>query len=360
MPVWRLPKDMNQVPYMDAGQLDTAERYIKRYRDNPALIGWYLLDEPILCLENLGEKAPEYFHQYVTPALDALTKVLDEHDTANKIRFGVLKRYNKGKYGLENGARILINRYLTVWGHDQYPFVRSSPRELQNMYYVIRNIYALNDFVKTIKKPFLFVGQAQSSDANPNWQQRIPTEREFLVQQVYPMLLMSDEQPRYHLGNLSWAFDVMRSTAAGQQFYKDVYTKRKRLIDLISAGIANGRIKDISKNRDRATYEGEKAIKAGVYDIPEDSKMFYQTKWHPHPFRGKKMVVAIATRKGKNQTLSFTYPGKVTSVQVPFMAEDNICTIKNLTQQYDIRNKETLFKMQIKPLCPTVLFFNAN
>ena len=360
MPIWRMPQNMNQLPYMDAGQLDTAIRYIKRYRNNPTLIGWYIMDEPILRLESIKRKAPEYFDQYVIPAMDTLTEALDKYDTSNKIRFGVFERYNKGKYGLENKAKILIERYLTVWGHDQYPFIRKSPRELQNIYYVIRNFHALNNFVRQIQKPFLFVGQAQSSDANQNWQQRMPTEREFLVQQIYPMLLMSDEKPRYHLGNLSWAYGVMKSTAAGRQFLENIYGKNKKVIDLISAGIANGRIKDISQNRNKSTYEGEKAIKAGLYDIPQDSLMFRETKWYPHPFRGKKMAVALATRAGRSQYFYFSYPGKLTSFQIPFIVPNYICTVKDLQLQYDSAKQETLFKMQIMPLCPTVLMFDTD
>ena len=361
MPVWRIPKNMEQVPYMNAGELDTVIRYIKRYTDNPTVIGWYMMDEPILRLESrLGQKAPEYFQKYILPAFDILTEALDKYDTNNKIRFGVFERYNRGKYGLENGAKILIDRYLTAWGHDQYPFIRRSPREFQNIYYVIRHFYTLNHFIKTIKKPFLFIGQAQSSDADPNWQQRLPTEREFLIQQIYPMLLMSDEKPRYHLGNLSWAFGVMTSTPAGRKFLADVYSPGKELIDLISAGIANGRIKDVSKDLDKPSYIGEQAIKAGLYDIPKDALIFQNKAWRPHPFKGKKMAVAIATKGGRKHNFSFTYPGKVISVQTPSTASSRICTLDNFRQKYDSDRQETLFQMQIMPLCPTVLFFDTE
>ncbi|MCC0179475.1 hypothetical protein I4641_21170 [Waterburya agarophytonicola K14] len=359
MPIWRMPEDMRQVPYMDAGKLDTAIRFIKRYRDNPTVIGWYLMDEPILRLELLKDKAPNYFHKYVIPALDSLTEALDEYDTGDKLRFGVFQRYDKGNFGLKNGAKILINRYLTIWGHDLYPFIKKSPQEFQNMYYIIRNFYPLNDFVREVKKPFLYIGQAHSSDANPNWQQRMPTAREFLTQQVYPMLLMSDEKPRYHLGNLSWAFGVMRSTPEGRQFLEDVYAKSKRLIDLISTGIANGRIKDISQGRDKASYKGEQAIKAGIYEIPQDSQIFYHKNWYPHPFRGKKMAIALATRREK-QDFSFRYPGKVISLQLPLIPQDRICTIEKFQHQYDPIQQETLFKMQIMPFCPTVLIFDTE
>ena len=359
MPVWRIPENMEQVPYMNAGELDTIIRYIKRYTDNPAVIGWYMMDEPILRLESLGQKAPEYFQKYILPAFDTLTEALDEYDTNHKVRFGVFKRYDTAKYGLENGAKILIDRYLTAWGHDQYPFIKSSPREFQNIYYVIRNLYTLNYFVKAIKKPFLFIGQAQSSDANPNWQQRLPTEREFLIQQIYSMLLMSDEKPRYHLGNLSWAFGVMTSTHAGRKFLAEVYSPSKELIDLISAGMVNGRIKDISQNLDEPAYIGERAIKAGLYDIPQDALMFQNKVWRPHPFRGRKMAVAIAKGGGK-RNFSFTYPGKVASVQTPFTASSHICQIENFKQKYDLNRQETLLQMQIMPLCPTVLIFDAE
>ena len=360
MPVWRMPKNLNQVPYMDAGKLDTAERYIKRYRDNPTVIGWYILDEPIMRLERVKEKAPEYLHKYVIPALDTLTKALDEYDTSNKIRFGVIERHDRGEYGLEKAGVMLINRYLTVWGNDRYPFMKRAPREFQNIYYVIKGFHPLDDFVRKIKKPFLFIGQAQSSDANPTWQQRMPTEREFLVQQVYPMLVMSDEEPRYHLGNASWAFGVMRSSEAGREFLQNVYSKGKKTIDLISAGIFNGRIKNISTNVVIPRYIGQKAIKAGLYDIPQDSLMFDARAWHPHPYRGKKMAVALATRNGRKERFSFTYPGKVTSVQMPLSEQDSICKIENFQQQYDRDKQETLFQMQIMPLCPTVLFFDTE
>ena len=360
MPIWRMPKDMTQVPYMDAEELDTAKRYIKRYTNNSTVIGWYLMDEPILRLESVGEKAPEYFQKYVLPAFDTLTRALDKYDTNNKIRFGVFERYNKGKYGLENGARILIEKYLTVWGHDQYPFVKRAPREFQNIYYVIRNFYALNHFVESIKKPFLFVGQAQSADANPNWQQRLPTQREFLIQQIYPMLLSSNAKPRNHFGNLAWAFGVMRSTPAGKKFLADVYSPSKQLIDLISAGIANGCIKDISQDLSSPSYIGEKAIKAGLYDIPQDSLIFQNKAWHPHPFRGKKMSVAIATKGGRKHNFSFTYPGKITSVQTSTTWSNRICPIENLRQNYNSNKHETLLQMEIMPLCPTVLIFDAQ
>ena len=360
MPVWRIPKNMEQVPYMNAGELDTVIRYIKRYTDNPTVIGWYMMDEPILRLESVGKKAPEYFQKYIIPAFDTLTEALDEYDTNNKLRFGVFERYNKGKYGLENGARILIERYLTAWGHDRYPFVKRSPKEFQNIYYVIRNFYALDFFVRSIRKPFLFVGQAQSSDANPDWQQRLPTEREFLIQQIYPMLLMSDAKSRYHLGNLVWAFGVMRATPAGRKFLAEVYSPGKQLIDFISPGIANGRIKDISQDLTKPSYIEEKAIKAGLYDIPQDSLIFQNKAWHPHPFRGKKMAVAIATKGGHNHNFSFTYPGKVNSVETPSAALNHICRIENFRQQYNPNKQETLLQMQIMPLCPTVLIFDAQ
>lgn len=331
---------INSSNYIQSGPTGTIanlKNLVNRYKNHPAIIGWYVIDEPILSIEKANNPVQQY--TTVTNALAAVTTAIREVDDTNKFIFGVLARYHDGHTiaSLQGKPAELIVNYLDVWGQDQYPFAKTHTRDLQNILSLQIGLHRLEGYNFNLKEvhgkelPFIFVNQAQGFQApgEGGLGQRLPTIRESIFQKLYGAMVLTDRRQASYLGDVSWAYyATKRSLSAeeggwpgipykrsGVDWLSDVYVRVKNVMDHMLPVLKSSIV--VKKWRIDRTNPSEneysKDILASLYKVPEDAILFVDKVIQPHPFRGKYVFLAFnANLQNKNFTFDLSHDGKTT------------------------------------------------
>ena len=193
------------------GTLALLKQLIETYKDHPAVIGWYVIDEPILSVEKAEDPAAQY--QVLRTALDQVTATIRSADDTGKFLFGVFARWfddHSKVASLKAKPRELMATYLDAWGQDQYPFSKKHTRDLENVLALQKTMHKLEGFnfnlgqVHGKEMPFLFVSQAQGFQApgEGGINQRLPTIRESVFQKTYGSMIFADRRRDSFMGLL--------------------------------------------------------------------------------------------------------------------------------------------------------------
>jgi hypothetical protein len=324
--LWNVPQEkINEPSYLNShpknGTLAIIKNLVQEYSSHPAIIGWNIIEEPILALEKSADPVKQY--AVLKANLMQIKNTVKENDSSGKFIFGVFARWedNSSVPFLKDKTQELVKEIFDVWGQNSHPFLKVHKPEYLNIWDIKNNAHKLENFQFQLNTKFasnaylVSVTQAFGADSMASSTfQRLPTFGESLFQNLYLPLIFSERSQGKILGLVSWAYRVTKASPAltdmpyaqdGTAWLKNVYPQVKQVVDFAGPILKDGlKKKTFQLAVANPKTNSDWGLYGALFYVPSDLKIFQSKAYSTHPWAGRLVLIAYNT---ENISKNFTF-----------------------------------------------------